>query len=280
MSGSKVFSSTVSARVLLTSILCLASLLSAWARSAQAQTGSPTVVLGQPKETSAKQYTLPVSCNAARSGQSCIVQASTDFAKFTGGNVVMTATADAGPANAALSKDRYYYFRAYFVQGPGGQGLQTSPYSNVVTYKYTAPATDTAPPAATTPTVPDANALGTTSCASVNGLTLKSGTVMPVGTAIESPNKKYQLIYQADGNLVVYELLPTKKALWATGTKGASPGKVVMQTDGNLVVYKSDGAAAWSSKTNGNAGAVLSMQDDNNLVVYRKDTCQAAWSRR
>ncbi|AKU95111.1 Xanthomonapepsin precursor [Labilithrix luteola] len=116
--------------------------------------------------------------------------------------------------------------------------------------------------------MPDASALGTTSCAGINGITLKSGTVTPVGTSIESPNKKYQLAYQTDGNLVVYELLPSKKALWASGTMGATPDKVVMQADGNLVVYKSDGGVAWSSKTSGNTGAVVSLQDDNNLVVW------------
>lgn len=246
--------------------------------SALAQGGVPAkVALGQPTEKSATEYSLPVGCDAARERQSCIVQISTDFAKFTGGNVVATVTADSGPATVTLSKSRYYYVRAYYVQGAGGQGLQTSPYSSVVTYKYVAPPE---PPAPTPATVPDAAAIGTTACSGVSGVTLRSGTVMPAGTSIGSANKKYQLVYQTDGNLVLYELAPSKKALWATGTSGASPGKVVMQPDGNLVVYKADGGAAWSSKTNGNAGAVLSLQDDNNLVVYRKDTCQAAWARR
>lgn len=242
--------------------------------AALAQGGVPAkVALGQPTEKSASEYSMPIGCEAARERQSCIVQVSTDFARFTGGNVVATVTADSGPATVTLSKNRYYYVRAYYVQGAGGQDLQTSPYSKVVTYKYVAPPETPA-------TVPDAAALGTTSCSGVGGVTLKSGTVMPVGTSIGSANKKYQLVYQADGNLVLYQLAPTRNALWATGTSGSSPGKVVMQADGNLVVYKADGGAVWSSKTNGNAGAVLSLQDDNNLVVYRKDTCQAAWARR
>lgn len=256
--------------------------LSAWTSSAEAQAvGQPKVVLGQPREASATEYSIPVGCDAPRDRQSCIVQVSTDFAKFTGGNVVATTPADGGPAMVTLAKARHYYVRAYFIQGAGGQGLQTSPYSNVVTYKYVAPPPEpTPPPAVAIPTLPDASALGTTSCSGIAGITLKSGAVMPVGTSIESPNKKYQLIYQTDGNLVVYELLPNRRALWATGTQGASPGKVTMQADGNLVVYEAGGAVAWSSKTSGNAGAVLSLQNDNNLVVYRKDACQATWARR
>lgn len=278
MAGAKVISSFgLDARV-----FALASMLGlTLSSSAEAQAvGQPKVVLGQPKETSATEYSIPVGCDAPRDRQSCIVQVSTDFAKFTGGNVVATTPADGGPATVTLAKARYYYVRAYFVQGAGGQGLQTSPYSNVVTYKYVAPAEPPPPPPAAVPTVPDASALGTTSCSGIAGITLKSGAVMPVGTSIESPNKRYQLIYQTDGNLVVYELLPTKKAVWAAGTMGANPGKVTMQADGNLVVSRADGAVAWSSKTGGNTGAVLSLQNDNNLVVYRKDTCQAAWARR
>ncbi|MFT3923204.1 MAG: hypothetical protein QM778_11790 [Myxococcales bacterium] len=155
-----------------------------------------------------------------------------------------------------------------------------SPNTVTFTVQQAAKAATTPPPATTTPTLPDAAALGTSACGAIKGITLKSGSVMPAGTSFQSPNNTYQLIYQTDGNLVVYALSPTKKALWASGTQGVPPGKVIMQSDGNLVIYKPDGAAAWSTKTNGNTGAFLSMQDDNNLVVYRKDSCQAAWARR
>jgi hypothetical protein len=43
---------------------------------------------------------------------------------------------------------------------------------------------------------------------------------------------------------------------------------LVWQTDGNLVVYRNNGQAVWSSNTAGNTSAVLVRQNDGNLVIY------------
>lgn len=133
-------------------------------------------------------------------------------------------------------------------------------------------------PAAATP-APPPTAFGTTTCSSVRGTTLPSGGAMKPGTVFLSPGGKYELAYQTDGNLVVYERSP-RTALWSSRTNGIAALELVMQPDGNVVARKPDSSAAWSSNTAGNTGAVLSLQDDGNLVVYRKDSCQAVWARR
>lgn len=137
----------------------------------------------------------------------------------------------------------------------------------------------TPPPAPVAPPTPPTSTFGTTACSAVRGTTLTSGSEMRPGTAFRSPNGKYELAYQTDGNLVVYEL-PSRKALWSSRTNGVPALKLVMEADGDVVARKPDSSVAWSTNTRGNDGAVLSLQDDDNLVVYRKNSCQAAWARR
>ncbi|MCK9202534.1 MAG: hypothetical protein M0P42_15515, partial [Gallionella sp.] len=57
----------------------------------------------------------------------------------------------------------------------------------------------------------------------------------------------------------------------AQRTIGSSPYKLVYQPDGNLVLYKVSGATPtpqWSTKTNGRPAWRACMQDDGNFVVY------------
>ena len=83
---------------------------------------------------------------------------------------------------------------------------------------------------------------------------------------VASPNGAYFLIYQSDGNLVLYQ--SGGGALWHTSTWGTAPGVTVMQGDGHLVVYDAYWYPVWYSGTAGNPGAYLSVQDDSNLVIY------------
>jgi hypothetical protein len=148
--------------------------------------------------------------------------------------------------------------------GPATTGASTS-----------APASP-APPA---PPMPPTASFGTSVCGAVRGTTLTSGSEMKPGTSLQSPNGEFELAYQTDGNLVVYEV-PSRRALWSSKTNGVAAFKLVMETDGTVVARKPDSSAAWSTNTRGNDGAVLSLQDDGNLVVYRKNGCRAVWSRR
>lgn len=100
---------------------------------------------------------------------------------------------------------------------------------------------------------------------------------------ILSPDGRYQLVLQKDGNLVLYGLKGRVLggATWATDTNGQGGKLAVLQSDGNFVLYgprgRVLGGALWSSRTNGQDVVSLNLQNDGNLVLYRRDG-SAAWA--
>src|SRR5215831_1176391 len=94
---------------------------------------------------------------------------------------------------------------------------------------------------------------------------MHSGDFLLPGQGRQSGDGRFLLVYQVDGNLVLYQ---GSNPLWATGTYGTTPGFVSMQTDGNLVVYNSSGRPVWASNTWGHPGAGLVVQNDGNTVIY------------
>lgn len=92
---------------------------------------------------------------------------------------------------------------------------------------------------------------------------------LAAGQSLLSFNRKYELAYQDDGNLVVYSNgAGGKDALWASNTAGRASVTCAMQGDGNLVIYDASGVPLWATSTYGNAGSKLFMQDDGNAVIY------------
>jgi hypothetical protein len=84
-----------------------------------------------------------------------------------------------------------------------------------------------------------------------------------------SENGRYLLVYQGDGNLVLYRIAENPwRPLWASNTAGTSIGMAVMQGDGNFVIYDARGEPVWSSGTPDAPGARLVLQNDGNLVLY------------
>jgi hypothetical protein len=71
-----------------------------------------------------------------------------------------------------------------------------------------------------------------------------------------SPSGLYFLLWQWDGNLVVYKMLgsgqPTNAntVIWATNTDRSGANLALFQTDGNLVIYKGT-TPVWASNTGG-----------------------------
>lgn len=83
-----------------------------------------------------------------------------------------------------------------------------------------------------------------------------------------SPNRKYKLIMQTDGNLVLYRVRDNYP-LWHTQTHGQPVSRAIMQGDGNFVLYLTNGRPVWATGTQGHPGSYLVLQDDGNLVIYK-----------
>jgi stress response protein SCP2 len=88
------------------------------------------------------------------------------------------------------------------------------------------------------------------------------------GAFLLSPNHRFELVMQTDGNLVLYNASTSpKQAVWSSQTSGAG-NYLKMQTEGNVVVYSAENAAQWNTVTFDFPGAYLQLQDDGNLVLY------------
>lgn len=99
---------------------------------------------------------------------------------------------------------------------------------------------------------------------------LQAGEKLHVGEKLRSPNLKYVLQMQDDGNLVLYRH-SDRHPLWATNTAGSNAKDASMQNDGNFVLYKEQDQPVWASHTAGHRGAVIQLQDDGNLVIYHEE---------
>ncbi|MFV0459962.1 MAG: hypothetical protein ACK5MT_14450 [Actinomycetales bacterium] len=93
------------------------------------------------------------------------------------------------------------------------------------------------------------------------------------GWSVQSPDGRYRLIQQSDGNLVAYS--PTR-AVWWSGTVGAN-GIAAVQQDCNVVVYDDADSPVWTTGTSASTGfCTLAMQSDGNVVLYRYATATTA----
>ena len=95
---------------------------------------------------------------------------------------------------------------------------------------------------------------------------LYAGHFIYPGQFIQSGDRRYVLLLQGDGNLVLYG--PGYHVLWNAGTGGQAIRYGVMQGDGNFVLYRTDGSPAFNTRTGSTAANRLVMQGDGNLVLY------------
>jgi hypothetical protein len=95
--------------------------------------------------------------------------------------------------------------------------------------------------------------------------TLPAGASLHADESLVSPDGRFRLSFQSDGNLVLYR--SDGVPIWASNTSGITPGQALMQTDGNFVVYDADGVPWWASGTSGNSGAELVLRNDGDLLV-------------
>jgi nucleoid-associated protein YgaU len=96
---------------------------------------------------------------------------------------------------------------------------------------------------------------------------LNGGDTLKPGDEVTSPNGRYKLELQGDGNLVLSG--PTGLA-WDSGTRGKAVATAEMQTDGNFVLYGPAREVVWTAETSG-PGAHLAVQDDRNVVILGAD---------
>jgi len=99
---------------------------------------------------------------------------------------------------------------------------------------------------------------------------MQPNEVLYHGHSISSANGQYTLVYQVDGNLVLYQESDWVP-LWYSNTGKTWPGVCVMQADGNLVIYDPNAHPVWSTGTAQHPGSRLVVQNDGNVVIYRPD---------
>ena len=78
---------------------------------------------------------------------------------------------------------------------------------------------------------------------------------------------------QRDGNLVVYSvpspLEPLRRPIWSSKTNGIQIKEgLLFQSDGNLVLYNLEGKPVWASNTNGSEVDKFTLENDGNFVGY------------
>jgi hypothetical protein len=100
-------------------------------------------------------------------------------------------------------------------------------------------------------------------------LLLASEASLNPDDSVSSPDGAFRLVYQLDGNLVLYR--ESGGAPWASNTAGTSIGRTTMQSDGNLVVYDRDGVPQFHTFTHGNPGAQLYIDTNGTLTIVSTD---------
>jgi hypothetical protein len=110
---------------------------------------------------------------------------------------------------------------------------------------------------------------------------LQAGTlvnIIPPGTSLEMgrqyPAGNFFLVFQADGNLVVYT--KAGAVVWHTNTYGKDAKTAVMQGDGNFVIYSSTGVPLWNTQTGKFPGAYAQLQSNGAFVIC---TGVPVWAR-
>lgn len=101
------------------------------------------------------------------------------------------------------------------------------------------------------------------------------GRLMP-DQPVYSPDGAYYLVYQQDGNLVLYRA-SDQKVWWVAKDAYGFNGRCFLQDDGNLVIFDATGYVRWASNSGGHKGASLTVQNDGNAVI-KDETGAVVWS--
>ncbi|MEV4813065.1 hypothetical protein [Micromonospora avicenniae] len=89
------------------------------------------------------------------------------------------------------------------------------------------------------------------------------------GTSVLRPGGSWRtnrltLALTTDGNVVLSD---QGRRVWSAQTSGKGADQLVFQEDGNLVLYTRGMATIWSTRTDGHNGAILVLQNDGNVTI-------------
>ncbi|MEM8600685.1 MAG: hypothetical protein AAGF99_12255 [Bacteroidota bacterium] len=96
-----------------------------------------------------------------------------------------------------------------------------------------------------------------------------SNVDLPVDERLYNASGSHYLLFQSDGNLVVYT--SAEVPIWGLNDKinYRQNTRALMQSDGNLVTYAGD-TPTWATQTHMHAGAVLTLTDEGHLVIGQR----------
>ncbi len=106
---------------------------------------------------------------------------------------------------------------------------------------------------------------------------LNPGQQITSGTQIASPDGKFVLQMQSDGNLVIRA--PGNVPIGDTRTAGHDGTIAVMQADGNFVLRAPGNIPVWASGTDGHPGTVLQVQNEQYVTHCGITTCTKYFTR-
>jgi hypothetical protein len=111
---------------------------------------------------------------------------------------------------------------------------------------------------------------------------LEANEKLVAGDSLKSPNQRFLLIYQPNGNLVLLDTSSIPNIVLWDAASTSTPGMAIMQDDGNFVVLDSNSTVKWHAGTNGRPQVHLQLQDDGNLVLYSHDgpSITAVWNAK
>lgn len=115
--------------------------------------------------------------------------------------------------------------------------------------------------------------------------TINGGSNFTKGARYYSPNNRFFLVWQSDGNLVLYDTQENPwRDVWTSKSWGRETTHCIMQTDGNLVIYNlnnpnpANNRNVWCTNTWGNTNARLSIEDNGRVVIYASNGTRELWS--
>ncbi|MCM4083457.1 hypothetical protein [Paractinoplanes hotanensis] len=134
-----------------------------------------------------------------------------------------------------------------------------------------APRTSSSAPARRKPAPAPASKSGSASARPRTAATPAGQTRLITATSVLKVGQSWstdrlRLALTGDGNVVLHD---RGRPVWRSGTAGRNARDLVFQADGNLVLYAHDNSTVWSSGTPGNDGATLKLGGDGNLSITK-----------